>query len=124
MNANELKTVLAKHAAWLAGEEAGVRADLRFADLTFADLRGTNLKFADLRSANLRGANLVGADIDFACWPLWCGSMGVIVDAKIVYQLAAHMCALSCADPEAQAAQAAMLPWARRSHCAGDLRIV
>ena len=119
MNANELKTVLTKHAAWLAGEEAGVRASL-----TFADLRSAELRDANLVGASLVGADLVGADIDFACWPLWCGSMGVIVDAKIVYQLAAHVCALSCADPEAQAAQAAMLPWARRSHRARELCIV
>ena len=94
-------------------------ADLRNANLRKADLRG-----ADLRNANLRGANLRGADIDFSCWPLWCGSKSVKVDAKIARQLAAHFCALDCNDPEYIAAREAILEFAKKSHRADDLGIV
>jgi uncharacterized protein YjbI with pentapeptide repeats len=67
--------------------EANLRgSDLRRADLSVADLRG-----ADLSEANLSWANLRGADLDFSCWPLWCGSKRVKVDAKITEQLAGHM---------------------------------
>lgn len=54
------------------------------------DLRGTNLRGANLSEANLCVTDLRGADIDFSCWPLWCGSNGVNVDAQIAAQLAAH----------------------------------
>lgn len=42
--------------------------------------------FADLRDVNLRGA-----DLDFSCWPLWCGSQGVKLDAAQVDQLCLHL---------------------------------
>lgn len=41
--------------------------------------------------ANLRGANLRGADLDFSCWPLWCGSLGVHIDDKLAIQLLYHL---------------------------------
>jgi uncharacterized protein YjbI with pentapeptide repeats len=52
VNATELATILADHAAWLSGS-GGKRADLHDANLHGADLSG-----ADLRNANLSGANL------------------------------------------------------------------
>ena len=61
------------------------RADLRDADLFCADLRRAGLRGADLRDADLRGANL-----DFASWPLWCGSFGVITDEKQQIQILEH----------------------------------
>jgi hypothetical protein len=33
-----------------------------------------------LKGANLQNADLRGADLDYSCWPLWCGSLGVIAD--------------------------------------------
>ena len=51
-------------------------------DLSGADLRHTDLKYANLRHANLESADLESANIDFASWPLWCGSIGVIMDEK------------------------------------------
>ena len=59
-----------------------------------------DLREADLRGANLSGADLRGADLDFSVWPLWCGSLGVKVDARIARQLAYHFCRLDCDDPE------------------------
>ena len=40
--------------------------------------------------ADLRDANLGGADLDFSCWPLWCGSKNVKIDEKQAKQLLSH----------------------------------
>lgn len=40
--------------------------------------------------ADLRRADLSGADLDFSCWPLWCGSLKVIIDDKLKAQLLYH----------------------------------
>ena len=105
MTKKELKEVLEKHRKWLDGEDGGERADLSGADLNGADLRRANLSRADLRRADLNGADireadLRGADIDYACWPLWCGSLDVKIDARIAAQLLYHaMRAMqSCSD--------------------------
>ncbi len=47
-----------------------------------------------LRGEGGKRAYLTGADLDFACWPLWCGSVGVTVDARIFRQLLGHVLAL------------------------------
>jgi len=101
-------------------------ADLRSADLRGANLRGANLRGADLRDADLRSADLWGADLrsanlDFSCWPLWCGSKGVIVDLKVAYQLLAHVACLQCDDPEFVEIKKAIMPWAVKSHIAKNL---
>ena len=92
------------------------RADLTSADLHGADLTGAHLHGAHLRGAHLRGANLTGADIDFSCWPLCCGSLGVRVDKKIAVQLMYHACALNCDDSEYLAVRAACLDFANKMH--------
>jgi uncharacterized protein YjbI with pentapeptide repeats len=118
-----------------------IDADLTRADLTRADLRGAVLRGADLIDANLRGAvlidadltranliganlrgavltdaNLRGANLDTSCWPLWCGSLGVIVDKRIACQLAYHLCALICDDAEYIAARNSILDFANQFH--------
>lgn len=85
-------------------------------NLCGADLHRANLCEADLCGANLRGADLRGANIDYACWPLWCGSLGVKVDVRIARQLAYHLCALDCDDPEYIKARNALLPFANQFH--------
>ena len=45
---------------------------------------------ADLRRADLRGADLRGANVDFSCWPLWCGSLNVKINKLIFCQLLYH----------------------------------
>lgn len=60
--------------------------------------------------------NLRGANIDYACWPLWRGSLGVKVDVRIARQLAYHLCALDCDDPEYIKARNALLPFANQFH--------
>ena len=96
-------------------------ADLREANLREADLREANLREADLRGASLRGANLRRADLreanlDYSCWPLWCGSLDVKVDKKIAAQLAYHFCRLDCDDPEYIKTRNAILSFANQFH--------
>lgn len=80
------------------------------------DLCEANLCGADLRGADLCKADLRGANIDFSCWPLWCGSLGVKVDVRIARQLAYHFCALDCDDPEYIKARNAILDIANQFH--------
>ena len=116
MNGEALAEVLRLHGMWLEGKKRGTRANLTGANLTGADLTGANLMGADLTRADL-----TGADLDYSCWPLWCGSVGAKVDARIAAQLAAHFCAVVCDDPAYQAARAAVLEFAKTSHRAGDI---
>ena len=90
----KLNDIIKNHELWLSGN-GGERADLSWADLRGADLREADLSRADLRGANLSRANLRGADLreaelDFSCWPLWCGSLYAKADCKIVIQLLYH----------------------------------
>lgn len=110
-----LKQVLHNHKLWLKGKPGGVRAilrgvnlheaelvdadlhraDLVAVDLSDTDLQRTNLSGAgltgvNLHNADLRGANLTGAYLDFASWPLWCGSIGVTIDERLSRQLVYH----------------------------------
>jgi hypothetical protein len=97
-------------------------ANLRGADLSDTNLRGANLRGADLsdtnlRGANLRGANLRGANLDYSCWPLWCGSLrDVQIDKRIFAQLAYHLCRVIVDDDECKAAQRALYPIANQFH--------
>ena len=91
-------------------------ADLHGANLSDANLSDADLSDANLSDANLRRADLSGADIDFSCWPLWCGSFDVKVDKRIVCQLAYHFCKLDCDDPEVIAAQNDLTLLANQSH--------
>ena len=61
ITADDLKTIISKHAEWLADSSKGTRANLRGADLHGADLSCADLSGADLRWANLRDANLSSA---------------------------------------------------------------
>ena len=117
----ELKTILEKHQKWLNDEPDGERANLERANLERANLRGANLEDANLERANLEDANLVcanleRANLDFSCWPLWCGSLDVKVDARIAAQLAYHFCRLKCDDTEYIEARNAIVDFANRFH--------
>ena len=110
MDEKRLEDVLKLHQKWIHNEPSGERANLR----------GANLRGADLREANLRGADLCGANLDYSCWPLWCGSLNVRVCKRIAAQLAYHFCRLDCDDPEVIAAQNALIPLANQFHRADE----
>ena len=101
MTQEELNVILDKHKRWLSGKEGGEKADLR----------GVNLS-----GAYLSGAYLSGADLDYSCWPLWCGSFDVKVDARIARQLAYHFCRLDCDDSEYLEARKAIAKFANKFH--------
>lgn len=120
MTQKELDIVLKKHKAWLSHEPDGERANLREANLSEADLRWANLREADLSEANLSEANLRGDDLDFSCWPLWCGSLDAVVDRRIAAQIAYHFCRLVCDDPGYIKARNAILDFANEFHRADE----
>ena len=94
-------------------------ADLSGADLRDADLRRAYLSGADLRRADLSGADLSEANLDFSCFPLWCGGSKFKCDTKLVYQLLAHICTLEFDDTEG--IKDLIMPFAVKSHRAVDL---
>lgn len=111
----DLNRILELHQKWLNNEDGGERADLYYADLSYANLRGADLSGADLsradlRGANLRGANLRGADLrradlrganlDFSCWPLWCGSLDTKIDTRVATQLLYHLMRACTVSPD------------------------
>lgn len=65
MTESDIKKTLEEHICWL-NDEGGRRADLSEADLSEANL-------------------------DFSVLPLWCGSLNVKVDDRIVRQLLYHV---------------------------------
>ena len=124
MTSEEIKKVLDLHKKWINGEDGGKRADLSGADLSGADLRKADLRKAALSEAALseaalREANLCGADLDFSCFPLWCGGSKFQCDTKLVYQLLAHICTLEFDDTEG--IKELIMPFAVKSHRAEDL---
>ena len=91
-------------------------ADLRGANLRGADLGGANLRGADLGGANLRGANLRGADLDYSCYPLWCGSLHLKADKRLACQLAYHLCSMQCDDADYIKMRNSILGFANQFH--------
>lgn len=62
---NELDEILRKHKLWLDDDPAGERA-------------------------NLEGSSLEGANLDYSCWPLWCGSLNAKGDNRLIRQMLYH----------------------------------
>ena len=116
MTSEEIKQVLELHKKWLNNEQGGERADLRGADLRNV---GANLRGANLYRADLRGADLSKVDLDFSCFPLWCGGSRLKCDTKLIYQLLAHICTLDFPDDEG--IKTLIMPFAVKSHRAVDL---
>ena len=65
-------------------------AILEDSELQGADLRGALLQHSNLRGAGLRHSDVRGAELDYASWPLWCGSLEAYVDDRIAIQLLYH----------------------------------
>ncbi len=145
MTQNELDKILENHKKWLNGEDGGIRAYLwntdfrgahlrdaylRRADFLGADFRDAYLRGAHFRDAYLRHADFLGADfqgadfrganIDYSCWPLWCGSLDVKVDRRIFCQLAYHLCRVIVDDYECKEAQLMLGRLANEFHRAAE----
>lgn len=102
MEQAKLDLILKQHDLWLEADgEHGTRADLTGANLT---------------GANLRWADLTGANLDFSSLPLWCGSFGMIVSPELIYQLAYHICWLTCDNPDAVQIKQFLAQYADKSH--------
>lgn len=100
----DLKEVIRLHLMWLRDEDGGKRADLRG---------------ADLQEANLRGA-----DLDYAAWPLWCGSFDAKADRRLAAQLAYHFCRIDFGDDAVcLVAQDALVTLANEFHRVGECGI-
>lgn len=95
-------------------------ADLRGADLRVANLRVANLRGADLRGANLRGADLSDANLDYSCYPLWCGSLHLKADKRLACQLAYHLCSMQCDDADYIKMRNSILGFANQFHRADE----
>ena len=65
---------------------------------------------------DLRGADLRGANIDFSCYPLWCGSLGLKADKRLACQLAYHLCSMQCDDAEYIKMRNSILGFANKFH--------
>ena len=115
MTREGLNEILRKHKLWLDDADGGERADMQdadmqgakmrgakmqYANMQYANMRGADMQYADMQGANMRGANMRGANmqdadmrganIDYSCWPLWCGSLKAHVDDRIAIQLLYH----------------------------------
>ena len=91
-------------------------ANLSDADLSGANLRGANLSDADLRGANLSDADLSGANLDYSCYPLWCGSLHLKADKRLACQLAYHLCSMQCDDADYIKMRNSILGFANQFH--------
>lgn len=65
-------------------------ADLQHSDLRFAVLHHADLNCANLHRANLYRADMRGTNIDYASWPMRCGSLQAYIDDRIAIQLLYH----------------------------------
>lgn len=65
---------------------------------------------------DLRRANLRGADLDYSCYPLWCGSLHLKADKRLACQLAYHLCSMQCDDADYIKMRNSILGFANQFH--------
>ena len=99
-------------------------ANLSGANLSDASLRRADLSDANLRRADLRRADLSGANLDFSCYPLWCGGLHVKTDKRLACQLAYHLCSMQCEDEEYIKMRNSILGFANQFHRADECGVL
>lgn len=65
---------------------------------------------------DLRRADLRGADLDYSCYPLWCGSLHLKADKRLACQLAYHLCSMQCDDADYIKMRNSILGFANQFH--------
>ena len=65
---------------------------------------------------DLHRANLSRADLDFSCFPLWCGGLHIKTDVRLAAQVAYHLCTMQCDDAEYIAMRNSILEFANKFH--------
>ena len=65
---------------------------------------------------DLRGADLRGADLDYSCYPLWCGSLHLKANKRLACQLAYHLCSMQCDDADYVKMRNSILGFANQFH--------
>ena len=78
----------------------------------------------DLRGADLSRADLRGANLDFSCFPLWCGGLHLKIDKRQACQLAYHLCSMQCDDEEYLKMRNSILTFANQFHRADECGIL
>ena len=73
---------------------------------------------------DLRGANLSEADLDFSCFPLWCGGLHIKTDVRLAAQVAYHLCTMQCDDTEYIAMRNSILEFANKFHLVNECGIL
>lgn len=64
----------------------------------------------------LRGADLSNADLDYSCYPLWCGSLHLKANKRLACQLAYHLCSMQCDDADYVKMRNSILSFANQFH--------
>lgn len=131
-NGEVIFTHEAENNSWKIAVEAAIEAgaDLSRANLSDANLSGADLSGADLANANLSDAHLSGADlsdaeVDFSSgWRFACSCSRFKVSVKFAYQVLAHLCSCKSDDPEFSEIREKVMPYALKSHRAGDLGLL
>lgn len=65
---------------------------------------------------DLRGADLRGANLDYSCYPLWCGNLHLKADKRLACQLAYHLCSMQCDDADYIKMRNSILGFANQFH--------
>jgi len=89
MDQEKLNKILEKHQLWLEDKEGGDRADLSKADL------------------------------DYSCWPLWCGTLDVKLCDKLQAQLLFHAFKVSKIKPTEEQKEFIKKNFHRYEECGG-----
>lgn len=103
-------------------------ANLKDADFTYANLRNADFYNADLMGADLGEADIKGVDFDYACLPLWCGSLNAHFDDKQLKQIAYHLVKAGLqsknASYETKEELKKLIPFANEFHRAEDCGLI
>ena len=60
--------------------------------------------------------DLRGADLDYSCYPLWCGSLHLKANKRLACQLAYHLCSMQCDDADYVKMRNSILGFANQFH--------